>query len=845
MARSMQPRLPGEMKEDHKEERPEKGIIFKMAKSPNLLAGLAFFFIILLFFYDLFQDRFLFTERDLAPYFIPPRFFWVESIKNGDFPLWNPYQFNGHPFFANPQHAILYPLHLLFFFLPFDLAFNFIIILHFFLGGFFTYLFLRELQAGYSSALISGLIFMLSGYLLSIHSLLNSLLSVVWTPLIILFFRRALISPGLKNEIITALLMTISFLGGGVEIVYGNFLILFLMLFFPPWPLSENLQEKWRNKILRRGKIFIFTSLFFGLLSAVQLLPFFELFLHSIRGAGISFAEATIWSFAPRDFLLFFLPDAYGYFLDMQKYWTSQCWLKTLYTGGLPFLLSIFFFLFGKERLFYGVLIFFSFFLSLGHYNPLYPLIFNYLPFFAGIRYPVKFLYIFILVLAITAGLGWESLQAYARTGKDKKINFFLTVAALILGFILLLGVLGQKEIAQFLKGKGFDYPNFNHLLINLSNTKRLLFYLIIFLLLLRFGQEWLWPRWAKTGLVLLLAADLFGNMGFFGKERTADFFQKTRLLEIISADKGFHRTFTTPRTASLDSPLLIPEPTPLNLLKEKYLPSLFLLFKIPNIWGIEVLPLKKGDELYKTFTSSPSLTGTNLIYLYGIKYVISTLPIQDKNYELLYAHLEGLAGEEEELLQKDTVKLYRLRNYLPRAWLVHKYKILTAQDILPFLTNKDFHPAEMVILEEEPKWAGKPVDKLRTTAQRFSEKVTFIHEENNKLVLRVSCAENALLVLSDTYFPGWKAQIIPLLADGSPGKETQLSKILRANYNFRALPLQAGDYEICFSYEPFNFKLGLLLTVFSLLLILVYFFYIRLKRSAARGQQPDLLPLR
>ena len=67
--------------------------------------------------------------------------------------------------------------------------------------------------------------------------------------------------------------------------------------------------------------------------------------MYSIRGNGISYQEATIWSFAPKDALLFFLPDAYGYFLDMKKYWITQCWLKTLYTGGLPFILSLIFFL--------------------------------------------------------------------------------------------------------------------------------------------------------------------------------------------------------------------------------------------------------------------------------------------------------------------------------------------------------------------------------------------------------------------------------------------------------------------------------------------------------------------
>ena len=119
----------------------------KWVRSPDFLAVLALFFLSLFFFYDLLEKRFLLIERDLGPYFIPPRFFWVESIKHGSFPLWNPYQFSGQPFFANPQHGMLYPLNSLFFLFPFDMAFNAIIILHFFLGGLFTYLFLKDLKA--------------------------------------------------------------------------------------------------------------------------------------------------------------------------------------------------------------------------------------------------------------------------------------------------------------------------------------------------------------------------------------------------------------------------------------------------------------------------------------------------------------------------------------------------------------------------------------------------------------------------------------------------------------------------------------------------------------------------
>ena len=314
----------------------------KWVRSSDILAGLALFFSSILFFYNLLGGRYILFERDLGPYFIPPRFFWVESIKNGHFPLWDPYQFSGHPLFANPQHAILYPLNTLFFLFPFDVAFNNIIILHFFLGGLFTYLFLKDLKVNTTGSLLSGLIFMLSGYLLSVHSLLTILLSVIWTPLIMMYFRRAIADPGLKNEILTAVFITISFLGGGIEIVYGNFFVLFFMMIFSSAPVYKFL--KWRDSWLSVRSLLI-VSIIFLFLSSVQLIPFLELFHHSIRGGGITYQEATVWSFTPKDVLLFFLPDAYGYFLDMKKYWINQCWFKTLYTGGLPFILSLIFFL--------------------------------------------------------------------------------------------------------------------------------------------------------------------------------------------------------------------------------------------------------------------------------------------------------------------------------------------------------------------------------------------------------------------------------------------------------------------------------------------------------------------
>ncbi len=838
----------------------------KWVKSTNFLAGLALFFTSLFFFYDLFDGRYLLTERDLGLYFIPPRFFWVESIKHGCFPLWNPYQFSGHPFFANPQHALLYPLNGLFFLLPFDVAFNAIIILHFFLGGLFTYLLLRDLKINATGSLISGLTFMLSGYLLSVHSLLTIFLSSVWTPLIIMFFRRAINGQGFKNEIFTALLITLSFLGGGIEIVYGNFFVLFIMVIFSPFPYTNLLRQKSLNfdchsgldpacpvhdtgessiskldsrfrgndgfgtkfvgdkprrykfpfgipisKLLCSVPIYwgrirslMIVSILFLFLSAVQLFPFIELFHHSIRGSGMSYQEATIWSFAPKDVLLFFLPDAYGYFLDMKKYWVSQCWFKTLYTGGLPFILSAIFFVFGKDRKLYLALMFFSLFLALGKYNPLYPFVFKYVPFFNGIRYPAKFLYIFILVLSITAGLGFQKLSEYSKDNEKKRLKHFLIIFSLVSGSLLLFSALGHQPVEHFLKLKGIDSPDFNPLAVNLHHAQRFLFYLALFFLLLRVGYEVRWKGWVKVLLLIFLATDLFGNMGFYGKENVKDYLRKTNSLEIISSDKGNYRVFSTAKTISMDTTILIDDPTSLNVLKEKNIPSMNLFYHLHDIWGIDVIRVKKVDDLYKAFTNTPSISATRLIDLYGVKYITSVTPLEENHqFELIYARLEKLQGKREDLLKENTIKLYKNRGPLPRAWLVKDHKIMDSNAILSVMAQKEFDPRKEVLLEETPPSLTLP----HRGGGVSGGEAEIISESNNRLALQVKVPEDNLLILSDTYYPGWKAFV--------DGKE---SKIYRADYTFRAIPLNAGTHQVEFVYDPISFKLGAGVTALGIL---------------------------
>jgi hypothetical protein len=111
---------------------------------------------------------------------------WTEALRAGEFPLWNPYSFSGHPLFATLQPGVLYPINLLLVLLPFDLAFNWTIIVHYALAGIFTFALLREYRADATGALTGAIVFMLSGYLFSVHNVMSTLFSAAWCLLLCL-----------------------------------------------------------------------------------------------------------------------------------------------------------------------------------------------------------------------------------------------------------------------------------------------------------------------------------------------------------------------------------------------------------------------------------------------------------------------------------------------------------------------------------------------------------------------------------------------------------------------------------------------------------------------------------
>ena len=828
----------------------------------------------------------------------------MDAIKNWEFPLWNPYYYSGIPLLATLQPAVFYPFNILLLILPFDLAFNWIIILHFFLAGVFMLLFMRELGTSTTGSFIGSLIFMLGGYMISVHNLLSTLLSVTWVPLTILLYLRAIKRSSISYAIFTGIVLAIMFTGGGIEVVYGTLgLLLFLALLpeaflslyseNPPHPdplpqgerepkvisppltggdegeggrFSES-EDSSRNcaYLTKRIAYLLLAIIIFLSLSAVQLIPFLELSHYSIRADGLSYFEATTWSMDLKDLVQFFIPDPYGYGTSEAKYWSNQSWLKTIYIGTIPFILSAFFFVEnGRKTLAFLLLLFFSFVLAFGKNTVIYEYLYYYLPSFNKIRYPVKFLFLIFILLAISAGIGWDSLkQNFEKNRKSGKriifcLLFLATIAAVIFGGLSYF----DKEVKDFLIANGIKYPDYNDVNINVFNTKRFLVIFIIAVLIFYSGLRSLKARKALPYLLVsILTIDLFfAHFGYYFTTTAEEYHKSSESMGFILKDKEWpFRIFVTPKTKKgivettsakdKDKTFLVPKLQLGNALSandsknvnvgianfdKEIIQGYNLERRIFDMEGIEVMRLSDYEKVFAFLTTAPGPDATNLFALLNVQYVLSIPKIKSKEFKLVKVIQAGSDKNRKKYGMDKFLKIYQNLNYLPRAFLVEKYKVLAKEEeYKKIMQGKEFRPGEEALLYEEP-WASSLISSSHPhpipTPSRGRESTDFPSPggrgsrgggkgsvvikdyHNNSITLSVNTDRPRILVLSETYYPGWKVYV-----DG------QEKKILKANFAFRAVPLSAGQHEVRFIYAPWTFKIGLYITLLTIISLLSF----------------------
>ncbi len=159
-------------------------------------------------------------------------------------------------------------------------------------------------------------------------------------------------------------------------------------------------------------------------------------------------------------------------------------------------------------------------------------------------------------------------------------------------------------------------------------------------------------------------------------------------------------------------------------------------------------------------------------------------------------------------------VKIYKNKDAFPRAFIVPEAEIVERhEEVLKRMDSENFDLRRVVILEEEVPKLPLTINLLPFTDESEAEIIDY---QPTKVEIETRTDGEGFLVLSDTYYPGWKAYV--------DGRE---ERIYRADYLLRAISLSPGFHKVKFIFDPLSFKLGLwmtLVTFFSLGGYLLYF---------------------
>lgn len=236
-------------------------------------------------------------------------------------------------------------------------------------------------------------------------------------------------------------------------------------------------------------------------------------------------------------------------------------------------------------------------------------------------------------------------------------------------------------------------------------------------------------------------------------------------------------------------------------------------------LWGISQYEVYAGRFLKRpsitdsilsdTIALSPTvatISATKLMDVFSVTHLLSFIPVESTELTL-----DNTISR-----RATTLRHYKNDNALPRAYVAHEATMAaTLTQAAAILTGNTFIPGESVLLETHavnkfPGLAERIASRAFTKTTGFAT-VTWQEDRHESVKLMVETPQPGFLILTDTYYPGWRAYI--------NGKETP---ILAANLSQRALILPAGINSVQFSYTPESVIIGERIAIVSLIVTML-----------------------
>jgi len=748
------------------------------------------------------------TDTTALSYFA--RNFYTEFVRAFHrFPLWDPLLFGGIPFVEGMHGDIFYPPTLALFLLGTPAFWGWKMILHVFLAGVFCFLWLRRgLGLRRGPAFFGGLVYMMGADLVSLifaggdGKLLVSTLA----PLAFWLTERAIRGRRVQDFAVLALGVALLMFTSHMQAAY-----------FTVWGISAyflfRLAQVWRAERSAGGAarllgLFALAGVLGVGVAAVQFVPpllYLREWSHRAERtvqaeAQSAYEYSTQWSMHPEEAMAMVVPEFVGANMPSDTkpantYWGRNVFkLNHEYAGLVPLLLIPLAFVRRRDARSW-------FFLALGVASLLYALgattpafrLFYLIPGVKLFRAPS--IIIFLVGLSVST-LGAIALQRFLewREGspEDRRAaRRALWAAAGVLGVLALL------ESAGAVTGfwQGVIYPD-------MAPDKAAAFQANLPAIRTGFWLAFLLAA-AVAGAWELASRDLLSARG------ALVLLAVLAAVDLYRVDRDFVRG-TVLRNEVIDPVFFAPDGAIRFLQAEQARGEPFRVLDIgtygeprgrvgsPNllaIHGLEQIGGHHGNELgrYRALVGGDGLANLTqrLLDVTNTTYLVSPQPLGD-------------APGFTEVYRDPTAAVYRNENAFPRAFLVGAVEVVPDELAMLRIIADEGLDLRRTALLPEPLPAGIALepDPVGT--------VEWLDREADRYTLRVTTDRPALLVISENYFPAWRATV-----DGEP------ATVLRADFTFRAVPVPAGTHEVRFEYRSEVLRASAFASLATLVLLL------------------------
>ena len=705
---------------------------------------------------------------DLRIQYLHWRKFAFDQIRAGHFPLWNPYNFCGTPFFGDPQSAMLFPPNWLNLILAPEAAASWLVALHFFLAGYFAGLWCRSRGSSVVAAIVGGCVYCCCGPIISNLRAghLPVLCSAAWTPLLFLSVDRILSADARSAwrwTLIGIPVVAMLAVDGYPQFAYYSALAvgLYVLIQLPKAP------SRWRA-ILCTAALFAGG----GLIAAAQIIPSAQVAGESVRAGGTGYSMASQFSLPPENLLTLIVPGIFGNDVDLPYYGRWLWWETCVFVGPAALILAICGALRRRrEALMVGILLV----LALGSYTPVFSLLYHFLPGFANFRAANRFSLLAILFLAMLAATGWDQISL---TRPPRWL--WLTAAALaaVLGIGAITASASEfKAIANALVASGESTalhgayrPDVPAQIASLAAKELAIAAIVTAVTAALCAGAARWPLCIEY--IALLAC---GQVILFAARQQA---RSSRPVPVPA--RWADAIAATPAGARV-------------LVADDWLADSGIENGFINAAGYNPLTLGRMAR----FLGAAQAEDPDLV---GLHYQVR---VDTPVYRMLRC-----AWVMTDLTWKNW-PYYAIPDPLPRFELLGNYTLAGNPDTaLADVLDRSFDPRRAIVLESPPN--PVPADAAEPAGT-----LHVVSETTDELEIEADLSRPQVLLITDAYSTGWRADSL----DGSAQMSYQ---ILPGDYCLRAIPLAAGHQHFRIIYRPAAVAAGAIVSGAGILIYVV-----------------------